>query len=148
MWSSSNRSNEFLHTATGRDCIEGNPPGTIHAAFVLWATQLDQVRVHSDDFATGTVRRVVVAIDSTHVARSLAVDPISDEYLRAGYVCREMDQLNKFLLEKHLNVIDPKLCAEMRRFYIYKYEVQSAYAQSKSSLSNTSRNLNEFQGTV
>ena len=52
-------SNEFLHT--GRDCIEGIPPGTISAAFVLWATQLDQVRVHSDEFATGTVRRVVVS---------------------------------------------------------------------------------------
>ena len=36
---------EFLHT--GRDCIEGNSPGTIRAAFVLWATQLDKVCVHS-----------------------------------------------------------------------------------------------------
>ena len=34
--------------------MEGNPPGTISAAFVLWATQLDQVRVHSDEFAAGT----------------------------------------------------------------------------------------------
>ena len=33
---------------------------TINAAFVLWATQLDQVRVHSDEFATGTARRVVL----------------------------------------------------------------------------------------
>ena len=40
MWTSSKTSNEFLHT--GRDCIEGIPPGTIRAAFVLWATQLDQ----------------------------------------------------------------------------------------------------------
>ena len=39
----------------------GNPPGTISAAFVLWETQLDQVRVHSDEFATRTVRRVVVS---------------------------------------------------------------------------------------
>ena len=46
---------------TGRDCIEGNPPGTIHAAFVLWATQLEPVRVHFDEFATGTARRVVVS---------------------------------------------------------------------------------------
>ena len=52
-------SNEFLHT--GKDCIEGDPPGTIRAAFVLWATQLDQVRVRSDELATGTVRRVVVS---------------------------------------------------------------------------------------
>ena len=59
MWSSSQRSNEFLHT--GRDCIEGNPPGTIRAAFVLWATQIDQVRVHSNELAIGTVRRVVVS---------------------------------------------------------------------------------------
>ena len=43
MWSSSKRANEFHHT--GRDCIEGNPPGTINAAFVLWATQLDNVWV-------------------------------------------------------------------------------------------------------
>ena len=50
-------SDEFLHT--GRDCIEGNPPGTMNAAFVLWATQVDQVGVHSDEFATGTARRVV-----------------------------------------------------------------------------------------
>ena len=57
VWSSSKISNEFLHT--GRECIEGIPPGTISAAFVLWATQLDQVRVHSDEFVTGTVRRVV-----------------------------------------------------------------------------------------
>ena len=60
VWSSSKISNEFLHT--GRDCIEGNPPGTTRAAFVLWATQLDQVRVHSDEFATGTVRRVLIYI--------------------------------------------------------------------------------------
>ena len=40
--------------------MEGNPPGTIDAAFVLWATRLDKSRVHSDQFATGTVRRVVV----------------------------------------------------------------------------------------
>ena len=59
MWSSPKISNEFLHT--GKDCIEGDPPGTINAAFVLWATQLDQVRVHSDEFATGTARRVVVS---------------------------------------------------------------------------------------
>ena len=59
VWSSSKRSNEFFHT--GRDCIEGNPPGTIRATFVLWATQLDQVRVHSDEFATGTMRRVVAS---------------------------------------------------------------------------------------
>ena len=39
-WSSSKRSNGFLHT--GRDCVEGNPPGTINAAFVLWETQLDK----------------------------------------------------------------------------------------------------------
>ena len=32
MWSSSKISNEFLHT--GRDCSEGNPPGTIRAAVV------------------------------------------------------------------------------------------------------------------
>ena len=50
MGSSSKTSNKPLHT--GRDCTEGNPPGTINAAFVLWATQL--VRVHSDEFATGT----------------------------------------------------------------------------------------------
>ena len=37
---------------------EGNPPGTTRDVFVLWATQLDQVRFHSDEFATGTVRRV------------------------------------------------------------------------------------------
>ena len=49
MWSSSKISNEFLHT--GRDGIEGIPPGTFMAAFELWATQLDQVRVHSDEFA-------------------------------------------------------------------------------------------------
>ena len=54
MWSSSKVSNEFLRT--GRDSVEGNPPGIIRAAFVLWATQLSQVRVHSDEFATGTVR--------------------------------------------------------------------------------------------
>ena len=39
-------SNEFLHTA--RDCIDGNPPGTINVAFVLWATRLDKFRVHSE----------------------------------------------------------------------------------------------------
>ena len=38
-------SNEFLHS--GRDCFEGDPPGTINAGYVLWATQLDKVRVHS-----------------------------------------------------------------------------------------------------
>ena len=38
VWSSSKRSNKFLHM--GRDCIVGNPPGTISAAFVLWAAQL------------------------------------------------------------------------------------------------------------
>ena len=61
-----NVSNEFLHT--GRDCIEGNPPGTINAAFVLLATQLDQVRVHSDEFATGTAHRVVVYLDFSNIA--------------------------------------------------------------------------------
>ena len=50
-----------MKSRTGRDCIEGIPPGTISAAFVQRATQLDQVRVHSDEFATGTVRRVVVS---------------------------------------------------------------------------------------
>ena len=40
VWSSSKISNEFLHT--DRDCKEGDPPGTINTAYVLWATQLEQ----------------------------------------------------------------------------------------------------------
>ena len=36
-----------MNIHTGRDCVEGDPPGTINAAFAMWATRLDQVRVHS-----------------------------------------------------------------------------------------------------
>ena len=35
----------------------------------------------------------------------------------------DMDHLNKFLREKHLNIIDPNLCGSLRLFYRFAYQV-------------------------
>lgn len=52
-----------------------------------------------------------------------------------------MDHLNKFLMEKHLNIIDPELCSSLRMFYRFSHHTSSSSGHMHEVLNHISPTL-------